>query len=71
MDGTFLFRPHPWHMEVPRLGLLIGALAAYITAHGNARSLTPELGQGLKCILMDTGQIHFRCDTTGTPGRYF
>ena len=47
--GVFLFvclfvcflGPHPWHMEVPRLGVQLELqLLAYTTAHGNARSLT-------------------------------
>ena len=41
--------PHPWHMEVPRLGVEIGAVATGLHhSHNNARSephmrLTPQL----------------------------
>ena len=37
----FFLGPHPWHVEVPRLGVESELqLPTYTTAHGNVRSLT-------------------------------
>ena len=41
--------PHPWHMEVPRLGVKLELqLPAYTTAHGNAGSLTHRTRSGIE-----------------------
>ena len=61
----FFLGPHPWHMEVLRLGLngnyscwpmprpqqcqIQAASATYITAHSNARSLTHRVRPGMEC----------------------
>ena len=45
----FFLRPHSWHMEIPRLGLELELqLLAYVTAHGNARSLIHWARPGIK-----------------------
>ena len=62
----FFLRLHPWHMQVPRLGVKLELqLLAYITAiatwdlspvcdlhqaHGNARSLTHWARPEIKCV---------------------
>ena len=41
--------PHPWHMEVPRLGVELELqLPAYTTAHGNAGPLTHWARPGIE-----------------------
>ena len=70
--------PHPWHMEVPRLGVESELqLLAYTTAtatwnpshifnlHHN--SWQHPIPGPTQCILMDTSRIHFHCTTKGTP----
>ena len=74
--------PHLWHMEVPRLGGLIGAVATGLClSHSNTRSKpclwpTPQLTallnplskvRGLTHNLMVPGWMHFCCATMGTP----
>ena len=73
--------PHPWHMEVPKLGVESELqLPAYTTA-----TATPDLSLACNlyhntwqhwilnplrdrtCILMDASRIRFHCATTGTP----
>ena len=42
------------------------------TVHGNARSLTHWAGLEIEpADLMDTSQVHFHWDTTGTPQSFF
>ena len=73
------FSPHPWHMEVPRLGVEL-ELPAYTTAmqdpscicnlhHSSWQCWIPNSSKGRdwSCILMDTSQIHFCSATMGTP----
>ena len=36
--NTFFFRPHPWHMEVPRVG--VESAASLRHGHNTTRSLT-------------------------------
>ena len=43
----------------------------YITAHGNAGSLTRSEARDQTYVLMDTSQIDFHCTTTGTPFFFF
>ena len=57
----YILGPHPWHMEVPRLGVqsvwplpepqqcqIWAASATYTTAHGHARSLTHWARPGIE-----------------------
>ena len=53
----FFLGPHPWHMEVPRLGVAVAyayamqdpsASATYTTAHSNTISLTHWAGPGIE-----------------------
>ena len=74
--------PHPWYIQVPRLGVeselqlpayttakaAVQAVAAtYTTAHDNAGSLILSDARDWTCILMDISWIHFPCATMGTP----
>ena len=73
---------HPWHMEVPRLGVKWGLqLLAYTTVTPDPRHVCDLHHSSWQCrilnplseardrthILMDTSQIRFCCTTTGTP----
>ena len=82
---SFVFLgPHPWNIEVPRLGDLIkDTTPAYTTATAmpdSSVSATYTAAQILNPLseardrtrnLMVPSQIHFHCTTTGTPEGYF
>ena len=75
--------PHPWHMEVPRLGVKSELLlptystatamsdlsGTHTVAHSNSRLVPDPMSEARDqtCILMDTSPIHFHCATMGTP----
>ena len=77
--------PHPWYMEVPRLGVKLELqLLAFTTAiatqdpsHGLwpmwQCQITDPLSEDRDgtCSFMDTSQIHFCCATTATPYSLF
>ena len=62
--------PHLQHMEVPRLGVALELqLPAYITAHGNAGSLTHWVRPGIELASsrMLASQVYYLWATTRTP----
>ena len=74
--------PHPWHMEVPRLGVKLKLqLPAFTMAirnlscicdlhHSSWQHCIPDPlseARDQTCVLMDTSQICFRYTTVGTP----
>ena len=69
----FLLGLHPWHMDVPRLGAGIGAIA--ISLHHSSRQCpipnTLSEARDQTCMLTDDSQICFLCTTIGTLILYF
>ena len=61
--------PHPWHMEVPRLGIdLELQLLAYTTATATQDPPLSEAKNRTHVLMdMDTSRIHFRCTAVGAP----
>ena len=65
--------PHPWYMEIPRLGVELELQpATYIIAHGNTGSFNPlSEAKGQTWIFKDTGQVHYHWAMMGTPSFTF
>ena len=72
--------PHPWHMEIPRLGIKLEMLATATATpdlswvckqhHSSLQHWIPNplsKARDRTHILMDTSQIRFSCTATGTP----
>ena len=84
---VFFLGPHPWHMEIPRLGVESELqLLAYATAtamqdpsliclhHSSWQCRIPDplsKARNQICILMDTSQIHYHWAMKGTPNTSF
>ena len=76
---SFFLGSHLRHMEVPRLGVKVGAATAGLHhSHSNTRSelhlqSTPQLmaTPDITWVLMDNSQVHYCWATTGTPQFHF
>ena len=80
--GLFFLGPHPWHVEFPRLGVVLElqlpatAIAMQGLSHvcelhhssWQCQILNPlSKARDWTHVLMDTGQIHFQWAMMGTP----